>query len=129
MKGISSKPRQSARKSGDLDYCPDAGDFVWLEFDPQAGHEQAGRRPALVLSPRQYNRLTGLCIACPVTSRVRGFPFEVLIPPDHHPGGAVLCDPVKSMDWAARKAQLISRAPKTVLDELRAKLKTLLAIP
>ncbi len=129
MKGISSKPRRAARKSGDDDYCPDAGDFVWLEFDPQAGHEQAGRRPALVLTPRQYNKLTGLCIVCPVTSRIKGFPFEVLIATDHHPSGAVLSDHLKSLDWAARKAQLISRAPPHVLGELRAKLKSLLAIP
>jgi mRNA interferase MazF len=129
MKGTSSNPRQSGRKSGELDYCPDAGDFVWREFDPQAGHEQAGRRPALVLSPRKYNRITGLCIACPVTIRSRGFPFEVLLAPDCHPTGAVLCNQVKSLDWAARRAQLISRAPKAVLEELRGKLKALLAIP
>ena len=129
MKGTSSNPRPSATKSGERDYCPDAGDFVWLEFDPLAGHEQAGRRPALVLSPKQYNRLTGLCIVCPVTSRVRGFPFEVLIAPEHHPTGAVLSDHVRSLDWAARKAQLISRAPQGVLDELRGKLKALLALP
>lgn len=129
MKRISAKPRPSAGKSGDPDYCPDAGDFVWLEFDPQSGREQAGRRPALVISPKRYNQLTGLCIACPVTSRVKGFPFEVLLDPEHHPTGAVLSDHVKSLDWVARKAQLISRAPKPVLDELRGKLKALLVIP
>ena len=129
MKSISPKPRPSARKSGDAIYCPDVGDFVWLEFDPQAGHEQAGHRPALVLTPRRYNELTGLCIACPVTSRVRGFPFEVLIPDGHKPGGAILSDHVKSVDWVARKAQLISRAPSPILAELRGKLKALLTIP
>jgi mRNA interferase MazF len=129
MKAISPKPRRAARKSGEPDYCPDAGDFVWLEFDPQAGHEQAGRRPALVLTPKSYNQLTGLCIACPVTSRIKGFPFEVLLGADHHPSGAVLSDHVKSLDWAARKAQLISKAPPHVLAELRGKLKALLAIP
>jgi mRNA interferase MazF len=129
MKAISSKPRRAARKSGEPHYCPDAGDFVWLEFDPQAGHEQAGRRPALVLTSKSYNRQTGLCIACPVTSRVKGFPFEVLLAADGHPSGAVLSDHVKSLDWTARKAQLISKAPPQVLAELRGKLKALLAIP
>jgi mRNA interferase MazF len=129
MKGISRKPRQSAGKSGDPDYCPDAGDFIWLEFDPQAGCEQAGRRPALVLSPHRYNKLTGRCIACPVTSRVKGFPFEVLIDPEHHLIGAVLSDHVKSVDWVSRRAQFISRAPESALHELRGKLKALLAIP
>ena len=128
MKAISSKPGRAAGKSGDP-YCPDAGDFVWLEFDPQAGHEQAGRRPALVLTPKKYNLLTGLCIVCPVTSRIRGFPFEVLLEPEHYPTGAVLSDHVKSVDWMARKAELISKTSPQVLRELRAKLKSLLAIP
>jgi mRNA interferase MazF len=128
MKGISSKPRQSARKAGKAHFCPDAGDFVWLQFDPQAGHEQAGHRPALVLSSRAYNTATGLCIACPVTSRVRGYPFEVLLPDGLSITGAVLSDHMKSVDWVAREAQLIAKSPHGVLAEVRGKLAALLQL-
>jgi mRNA interferase MazF len=77
---------------------PDRGDVVWLEFDPQAGHEQAGHRPAVVLSPRAYNQKSGLALFCPITSRIKGYPFEVVLPPDLPVQGAVLCDQVKSLD-------------------------------
>ena len=86
-------------------YVPDRGDLVWLNFTPHAGHEQAGHRPALVLSPASYNAKTGLMLCCPVTSRVKGYPFEVAIGADSGLQGAVLSDPVKSVDWQARKAR------------------------
>lgn len=107
-------------------YVPDAGDVVWLEFDPQAGHEQAGRRPALVLTSRRYNEMRGMMIACPMTSRVKGYTFEVIVSED--PPSAVLVDKVKSLDWRARKARRKGRATDAALKEVRAKLKALLAI-
>ena len=85
-------------------YCPKRSDIVWLTFTPQAGHEQAGHRPALVLSPERYNRKVGLALACPITSQVKGYPFEVPIPPGLEVSGVVLADQVKSLDWKARKA-------------------------
>lgn len=103
---------------------PDAGDVVWLQFDPQAGHEQAGHRPALVLSPQAYNRLRGMMIACPMTSRIKGYPFEVVLGPD----SAVLVDQLKSLDWRARRATFKSRAPTPAVDEARGKLKALLGL-
>ena len=80
-------------------FVPDAGDLVWLTFDPQAGHEQAGRRPALVLSPRSYNQKSGLALVCPVTNQVKGYPFEVPLPPGCGASGAILADHLKSLDW------------------------------
>ena len=85
-------------------YVPERGDVVWLKFDPQAGREQAGRRPALVISPRSYNRKVGLALFCPITSRVKGYTFEVLLPEGGGAQGAVLCDQVKSLDWRSRSA-------------------------
>lgn len=87
------------------DYVPQRGEIVWLTFTPQAGHEQAGRRPALVLSPRAYNAKTSLMLACPVTSQVKGYPFEVLIPPGARIQGVILADQVRSLDWRARGAE------------------------
>lgn len=106
-------------------YVPSRGDFVWLEFDPQSGHEQAGRRPALVISPREYNRRAGLALCCPVTSRVKGYPFEVAVPAGSKVEGAVLADQVKSLDWRGRKAAWIAGAPAEVLDETVAKILAL----
>ena len=106
-------------------YVPSRGDLVWLEFDPQSGHEQAGRRPALVLSPREYNRRVGLALCCPVTSQVKGYPFEVRLPPGLKVNGAVLADQVKSLDWRGRKASMISASPAGVLDETVAKILAL----
>lgn len=106
-------------------YVPDAGDIVWLEFDPRAGHEQAGHRPALVLSPAGYNGRRGMMICCPMTSRIKGYVFEVALPGEP---SAVLADQVKSVDWVARRAQKKSTAPAPVLAEVRAKLKALLAL-
>jgi mRNA interferase MazF len=105
---------------------PDRGDLVWLEFDPQAGHEQAGHRPAVVLSPRAYNQKSGLGLFGPITSRVKGYPFEVLLPPDLPVKGAVLCDQVKSLDWQARRSRLAATLPESVVDDILAKVRALL---
>lgn len=107
-------------------YIPERGDIIWLEFDPQAGREQAGRRPALVLSPKPYNQLVSLALCCPITSQVKGYPFEVLVTTGKIKG-AVLSDHLKSLDWRARKATFIARASSAVLDEVMAKLGTILA--
>jgi len=106
---------------------PDRGDFVWLDFNPQAGREQAGSRPGLVLSPGAYNGPTGLCLVVPVTSRKKGYPFEVQIPPNAPVKGVVLSDQVRCVDWKARNARIKGRAPKGVVDEVLAKMNTLLA--
>jgi mRNA interferase MazF len=100
--------------------------MVWITFNPQAGYEQAGRRPALVLSPAAYNEKVGLAILCPVTSHMKGYPFEVLIPDGLEIGGAVLSDQVKSLDWRARQAEWICELPKAALDEVLQKLSTLI---
>lgn len=107
---------------------PDAGEFVWLTFDPQAGHEQRGRRPALVLSPRAYNAKAGLAIACPITSHVKGYPFETVIPAGGRIDGAVLCDQLKSVDWRERRVQFAERAPDDVLLNVRERLRPLLGL-
>lgn len=107
-------------------YVPDAGDIVWLQFDPQAGHEQAGHRPALVLSPAAYNGKRGMMLCCPMTSRIKGYPFEVVIPGVSP--SAVLADQIKSVDWIARRAARKDVAPPGVLAETRAKLKALLGV-
>jgi len=107
-------------------YVPDRGDLVWITLNPQAGHEQAGRRPAVVLSPASYNAKVGLAVLCPITSQVKGYPFEVLIPPGVSVTGAVLADQVKSLDWRARRADLIGRLPAAVIDDVLAKVRTLL---
>ena len=107
-------------------YCPKRGDVVWLSFAPQAGHEQAGHRPALVLSPEAYNRKTGLAIFCPITSQVKGYPFEVHLPSGLKASGVVLADQVKSFDWQARGAQFCCRIPGAALAEVLSKLNVLL---
>ena len=107
-------------------YVPDRGDIVWLAFDPQVGHEQAGRRPALVLSPALYNEKAGLAILCPITSRRKGYPFEVELPADSTVEGVVLADQVKSLDWRAREAALIGRLPAAVTAEVLGKVAVLL---
>ena len=105
---------------------PDSGEIVWLAFNPQAGHEQAGRRPALVLSPRAYNRKAGLALVCPITSKVKGYPFEVGLPATARVTGVVLADQVKSLDWRARRAEFACQAPPAVLGEVVNKLELLL---
>ncbi len=110
-------------------YFPEQGDLVWLDFNPQSGREQAKRRPALVLSPLVYNRKVGLGIFCPVTSKVKGYPFEVSLPDDLPITGVILADQVKSLDWQARQAEFICKAPDTVTTEVILKVKTLLPLP
>ncbi len=108
-----------------MSYVPGRGHAVWLSFDPQLGHEQAGRRPVLVLSPAAYNEKVGLALVCPITSRVKGYPFEVELPPECGLTGVVLSDQVKSLDWTERKAELIREVPASVMQEVLAKLRTL----
>jgi mRNA interferase MazF len=100
------------KKSG---YVPDQGDLVWFDFDPQAGHEQGGRRPAVVLSPKAYNQLIGLALVCPVTNREKGYPFEVKLPIGLPITGVILADHIKSQDWRARRAELIGKLDETML--------------
>ena len=107
-------------------YIPDSGDIVWITFNPQAGHEQAGRRPALVLSPAAYNGKVGLAILCPITSQIKGYPFEVVIPDGLEVSGAILSDQVKSLDWKARKAGFSCKVPTSTLSEVVQKLSTLI---
>ncbi|NTW99726.1 MAG: endoribonuclease MazF [Geobacteraceae bacterium] len=109
-------------------YIPESGDIVWLMFNPQAGHEQAGCRPALVLSPKAYNAKVGLALVCPVTSQIKGYPFEVTIPEGLEIGGAVLSDQVKSLDWKARQAKLSCRLPAAPFHEVVQKLSTLIPL-
>ena len=109
-----------------MTYIPSRGDIVWITFNPQAEHEQAGRRPALVLSPSAYNDKVGLAILCPITSQIKGYPFEVLIPEGLPIGGAILSDQVKSLDWSVRHAELASKLPRAALAEVLGKISTLL---
>jgi mRNA interferase MazF len=106
--------------------APDRGDFVWLSFDPQAGHEQAGMRPALVLSPVKYNKRIGLALVCPITSQGKGYPFEVEIPAGSSIHGFVLADQLKSLDWNARDIRPAGRAPASVVTDTIGKFSTLL---
>ncbi len=103
---------------------PDAGDIVWLVFSPQAGHEQAGRRPAVVLSPRGYNGKTGMMVCCPLTTQIKGYPFEVVLA--REPPSAVLADQVKSVDWRARRAVAKGRIADEALAEVRGKIRALI---
>jgi len=110
----------------DKNYVPQRGDVVWLTFNPQAGHEQAGRRPAVVLSPTAYNQKVGLAIFCPITNQIKGYPFEVLVPAGLAITGAILADQVKSLDWRARQAELIDTLPDLTMIEVLQKLNKLL---
>lgn len=107
-------------------YVPNAGDLVWLHVDPQAGHEQAGHWPALVLTPARYNGLRGMMICCPMTSRIKNYPFEVVV--SHDPPSAVLADQVKSLDWRARKAARKGKVDAHILAEVQAKIRALLML-
>jgi len=106
-------------------YVPSRGDIIWLNFNPQAGHEQAGKRPALVLSPKEYNKKTSLIIACPITSKIKGYPFEVRVV-SQKIDGVILSDQVKSFDWKVRAAQLIDQADTEAISEVQAKLLLLI---
>ncbi len=108
-------------------YVPQCGDVVWITLNPQAGYEQAGRRPAVVLSPQSYNGKTGLAIFCPITNQIKGYPFEVIIPAGLSVAGVVLSDQVKSLDWRARNAELIFTLPTETISEVLQKLGTLLS--
>ncbi len=105
--------------SAALPYVPERGHVVWLSFDPQVGQEQAGRRPALVLSPSSYNRLVGLAVFCPITGRAKGYSFEVALPPGLSVSGVALADHIKSLDWRVRRAEFLCELPSdTVADVL-----------
>lgn len=108
------------------EYVPERGDAVWITLDPQAGHEQAGRRPALVLSPSAYNGRVGLALLCPITTQVKGYPFEVPLPAGLPVAGVVGADQVKSLDWRARKAIRIAAVPKEIVIQVVSRLQTLL---
>ena len=109
-------------------YVPNQGDLIWLTFNPQAGHEQAGRRPALVLSPASYNGKVGLAILCPITNQEKGYPFEVKIPDGLGVTGVILADQVKSMDWRVRQAEYIAQLPARIQQQVLAKLTVLLEV-
>jgi len=110
------------------DEPPQAGDLVWVDFNPQSGHEQAGRRPALVLSPQGYHARTALAVVCPITSNTSAYPFKVLLPDGLPIGGAILADQVKSIDRHARGLQIAGRVPPAVLADVKAKLAALLGL-
>lgn len=107
-------------------YVPDRGDVVWLRFDPQVGHEQAGTRPALVLSPKLYNGKVGLALMCPITSKTKGYPFEVPLPDELNVSGVILADQIKSLDWRARKAEFFCKVPEEIVAEVQAKIHVLI---
>lgn len=118
-----SAPRRTGRGG-----IPARGDLVWIDMSPQSGHEQAGRRPALVLSPAAYNAKAGLALLCPVTSREKGYPFEVRIPPGAPVAGVILADQVRSLDWRARRVERAGAAPAEVVEEVLGKLAPLLGV-
>lgn len=110
------------------DYCPERGDIVWLDFDPQSSHEQKGRRPAIVISPKIYNSKSGLALFCPITNQIKGYPFEVMLPSNLPVTGVVISDQVKSLDWKVRNAEFIVTAPRNVLNEAINKFSTLVKV-
>jgi mRNA interferase MazF len=109
-----------------MSYVPEKGDVVWLDFNPQTGHEQAGRRPAIVISPTGYNQKVGLALFCPITNQTKGYPFEVTIPKNKNITGVILSDQLKSLDWRARNVEFIAKLPDSVVEEVLKKLKILL---
>ena len=110
-------------------YVPDAGDLVWLDFDPQAGREQAGLRPAVILSSRYFNLRTSVAYACPISSKVKGYQFQIALPPGLPVHGAVLCEHMRSLDWKTRKASYLGRMPDHVLAQVRGVVRTIAGIP
>ncbi len=108
------------------EHIPDRGDLIWLTFIPQAGREQAGRRPALVISPQAYNAKSGLALVVPLTSQIKGYPFEVALPDGLPVAGVVLADQVRSLDFRVRQAEFIAKVPQEVLDQVLAKLRVLM---
>ena len=115
-----------AARRGRGDVAPRRGDVVWLHFSPQQGHEQAGRRSALVVSPRKYNQRVGLALFCPITTKVKNYPFEVLLPDGLEVSGVILADQIKSLDWRARRSSLMGSVPREVMDEVRARILPLI---
>jgi mRNA interferase MazF len=115
-----------AEKPGSRVSTPERGDVVWLSFDPRAGHEQGGHRPVIVLSPALYNRRSGLALFVPITSQIKGYPFEIVLPAGLSVGGAVLTDQVKSLDWRARGLKRIGRLPAEVVDQILKRVALLL---
>ncbi len=111
-----------------MSVLPDVGDLVWIDFDPQAGHEQSGHRPAMVLTARIYHEKTVLAVVCPITSNTNPYPFKVHLPDDLPISGAVLADQVKSIDRNARQMRIAGRAPKRIVADVQAKLAALLGI-
>ena len=109
-----------------MSYIPARGDAIWINFNPQAGHEQAGRRPAIVLSPQSYNGKVGLCLLCPISNQVKGYPFEVLLPAGAGVTGVVLSDQAKSLNWRVRNVEFVVKLPDTLTNEVLKKLKSLL---
>ena len=107
-------------------YVPDRGEVIWLEFNPQSGHEQAGHRPALVISPKIYNSKTSLALVCPITSQVKNYGFEVAIPSGFTISGVVLADQIKNLDWNARNAKYVCTLPNDTVADVIEKIKTLL---
>jgi mRNA interferase MazF len=123
----STQDRQSVERRGSaVSYVPERGDVVWISLNPQAGHEQAGHRPAVVVSPRSYNGKVGLGLFCPITSQVKGYPFEVAIPAGSPVNGVVLADQVRSLDWRVRRAEFAGRLPADTSAEVGGKLAALL---
>jgi mRNA interferase MazF len=108
--------------------APNRGDIVWIDFDPQAGHEQAGRRPALIISPRSYNQKVGLALLCPITNQCKGYPFETPLPEGLEIAGVVLADQIKSMDWRARRIEFCCAAPMATVFDVLGKAQSLLAV-
>jgi mRNA interferase MazF len=108
------------------DYIPERGDVIWITLNPQVGHEQAGRRPALVISPSAYNGKVGLAILCPITSQTKGYPFEVIIPKGLQVTGTILSDQVKNLDWRARQAEFKCNVPDDVIKDVLKKLSALI---
>jgi len=109
-------------------YVPDAGDLVWIDFTPQAGREQAGRRPAVVLTPRKYNEKTSLAVLCPITNHSKGYPFEVALLAGHRMSGVILSDHLKSLDWRQRNAERAGKLPPSILAEVLERISALLQI-
>jgi mRNA interferase MazF len=108
-------------------YIPERGDVVWINFNPQAGHEQAGHRPALIISPAAYNKKIGLAILCPITTKIKGYPFEVIIPEGLEAKGVVLADQVRNLDWRVREADFLCKLPDKTMLEVLKKLNSLIS--
>ena len=111
-----------------MKYIPERGDIVWINLNPQTGHEQSGRRPAVILSPALYNKKVGLAILCPITNKIKGYPFEVIIPKNEYISGVILSDQVKSLDWRVRNSELIYKLPEKAVTEVLKKLNILISL-